>query len=298
MTSIVLQLQELASTTTTSVAEIVRKARMVAIKLDLQEFNDWLTHELHGYPDAKSVPDYRRLHGDLRAHNPYNGALMPIRFDPQVTEMLSEVCETQSIGNLQELADSRSDHLQAPFGPRELAFVQKLVDPEYRDWLLPFRRISRTQLTAIIDRVRNLVLDWSLELEKKGVLGEGMTFSEDEKKRASSPSISINGNFQGIIGNVADSKVSQDFVMTIESGNFDSLARHLDSLSLPPAEIVTLQTAIDADPKPQKRGAFGPKVAAWFGNVVGKIAGGTYEIAVGAGGDLLANAIWQYYGFK
>ena len=147
-----------------------------------------------------------------------------------------------------------------------------------------------------MDRVRNLVLDWALDLEKNGILGEGMTFSDEEKKRASSQDININGNFQGIIGNVSKSKVSQDFVMTIDAGNFDSLSTYLEKLSVPAAEVAALQEAIEADPKPTNKKAFGPCVAEWFGNMVGKVAGGTYELAIGAGGELLANGIWKYYG--
>lgn len=211
--------------------------------------------------------------------------------------MLSECRERQSIGTLEELANCGSNNLQVGFGSKELELVLSLVDPQYRDWLVPYRQISRSQLTAIIDRVRNLILDWALDLEKNRILGEGMTFSDEEKKRASSTAITVHGNFQGIIGDVRESKLSQDFVMTIEAGNLESLSKNLGRLGVPAAEITQLQSAIEADPMPTQRGAFGPNVAQWFGNLIGRVSGGAYQLAIGAGGDLLANSIWAYYGF-
>ena len=46
------------------------------------------------------------------------------------------------------------------------------------------RSVSRASLIGILENVRDKVLAWSLELEKKGVLGEGMTFAEKEKRDA------------------------------------------------------------------------------------------------------------------
>jgi hypothetical protein len=58
------------------------------------------------------------------------------------------------------------------------------------------RHVPSTAMAGIIDKVRTIVLKWALELEKQGILGEGMTFSDAEKQKATSPSISIQ-NFMG-----------------------------------------------------------------------------------------------------
>jgi hypothetical protein len=57
----------------------------------------------------------------------------------------------------------------------------------------------------ILDQVRNLVLNWTLELEKAGVLGEDMTFTEEEKKEAAPVSAHyFNIQNVGVLGNVSD----------------------------------------------------------------------------------------------
>ncbi len=44
--------------------------------------------------------------------------------------------------------------------------------------------IPVSQFENIPNRVRDIILDWTLSLEEKGILGENMTLNSDEKKSA------------------------------------------------------------------------------------------------------------------
>ena len=44
--------------------------------------------------------------------------------------------------------------------------------------------IGTNQIYNIIERVRNIILDWSITLEENGILGEGLQFSNTEKEIA------------------------------------------------------------------------------------------------------------------
>lgn len=297
MTPLVLQLQELAADGSASVAELLRKARMVATKLRLEDFNRWITQELHGYNDvenADQIPDYRVIYGDIRAHNPMNGVLMPIRFDPETTRNLSRVFVVQSIGDLDDLVADRSGTLQFPYSDYQVARIHQMMDPIHRKWVIPFRMVAPSQIVAILDRVRNIILDWALELESKGILGGGMTFSDAERDTARSE-IRIH-NFQGILGNVQDSKVKLHLEMSVRSGDFQSIKEYLHSFGVSDDDVAELHEAIKADPQPTKRGEFGERVSGWIGKIVGKAATGAYDLGVGAAGELIANAIWAFYG--
>ena len=46
----------------------------------------------------------------------------------------------------------------------------------------PALRFSTVQVQGVIEKVRSRVLEWALDLEAKGVLGEGMTFTQQEKQ--------------------------------------------------------------------------------------------------------------------
>jgi hypothetical protein len=76
--------------------------------------------------------------------------------------------------------------------------------------LEPVLHISRSQIQGILDAVRTIILEWSLKLEKDGILGQGMTFTQEEKKKAADVIYNVN-NFYG---NVTGTQIQQE---TVES---------------------------------------------------------------------------------
>ena len=56
--------------------------------------------------------------------------------------------------------------------------------------------------------VRNKILDWALLLEENEILGEGMTFTDREKKIASTAQV-INNYTNNFYGEVSDIDVQQ-----------------------------------------------------------------------------------------
>ena len=48
--------------------------------------------------------------------------------------------------------------------------------------LMPSIEISTVQIHGIVERVRSEILKWALDLESRGVLGEGLTFTQEEKQ--------------------------------------------------------------------------------------------------------------------
>jgi hypothetical protein len=76
-TSIVIELQQLADNGQTPITDVLRKALIVATKLKIDDFKEWVENELGGY-DGKTLPPYRIIYGDLKA-NDRNGAWIPAR---------------------------------------------------------------------------------------------------------------------------------------------------------------------------------------------------------------------------
>src|SRR6516165_6953522 len=69
---------------------------------------------------------------------------------------------------------------------------------------LPDGLLERSQLWNIVEQVRNLILNWSLKLEKAGVLGEDMHFSEQEKGDAKPVTQQFFIQNVGVLGSVTD----------------------------------------------------------------------------------------------
>jgi hypothetical protein len=78
----------------------------------------------------------------------------------------------------------------------------------------PGLEISRSAVVAILDAVRTRVLDWALELESNGVLGDGMTFSSAERQAASQVT---HNYFTTNIGTMTGSQFQQGTVQSTQN---------------------------------------------------------------------------------
>ena len=185
-----------------SVVDLVRTALVVATKLEVREFREWCELELRGYND-RNVPPYRRVEGQLKAWNPARGGFMPVMFrDAAAAKALATRAAVQPVGELERAyRDTGPDGtLEMPLTPDVLNEVFA-KSPGYQMGMVPTVLLAPTQVFGILDAVRNTVLEWSLRLERDGILGEGMAFSPDEKQRAGQITYNIT-NFTGVLGNV------------------------------------------------------------------------------------------------
>ena len=70
MSSIVIDLQDEILSSDCDIVQILRRAHVIAVKLGLKEFDQWISYELNGYPDQNVCPDYayfgRYMPGILR----------------------------------------------------------------------------------------------------------------------------------------------------------------------------------------------------------------------------------------
>lgn len=294
--SIVLELQALSTDRSQSITNLLRKALLVATKLNLNEFKSWINNELHGY-NSDNVPVYRKVKAELKAINPFHGYIPYIINNSEIMEILENVSVMDPIGSLEDLMRDDSQDKGILIVPLPLKATKMLLDwQEGFGKLQPVRTVSRNSIANILESVRTVILEWALKLEAEGIVGESLTFSNVEKEKAQdNPQINIQ-NFQGILGDVINSNVTQNLKMKIDKGNFENLSNYLSSFGIKTDEINDLKLAIESDPIPKSRESFGSNVSEWMGKTISKAASGALKIGLGAASNLLANAIWAYYG--
>lgn len=287
MTSLVLELQNLASSSSSTLPELLRKAKLVAFKLGLDDFQRWIDCELEGYKDHKDVPDYRVVICELRAVHPFHG-LQQIDFNnSEYANMFRKIRIQQGVGNLVGVMAASDDGIaQIPLVEAEKQWIANHLRSPTRMSII--RQYGINQIAGILDVVQTKLLNWSLELEKQGILGEGMTFSKEEKERAHT-NIHIQ-TVQGIVGDVTNSRVTQNLELHVKAGDFNSLAAHLSKEGVRPKEIDELKIAIEGDGKTATKGKFGANVKEWLERV-------TTSIGTSAAGGTIARAIGAYFGF-
>ncbi|KAB0443276.1 AbiTii domain-containing protein [Lysinibacillus fusiformis] len=185
MGSLVLELQREAYQNDTTISQLIRKAFVLARKLEVKELSEWLNKEMEGYKEVniKEVPTYRHVEGNLKAWNPYLGRFIPAIVEGETAQELSTYSLLQPISEIESLIEGAKNGegiLQYTFpSAMQLKFMKSS-----RVKLEVSLHIPVSQFENIPNRVRDIILDWTLSLEEKGVLGENMTFNSDEKKSA------------------------------------------------------------------------------------------------------------------
>ncbi len=255
--SLVIELQADAINATVKTSELLRKALVVAKKLGVTDFENWVQAELTGYKLTADVPPYRIVKGIVQAWNPYNNMWIPAVFEsPLEAERLSKRASGQPIAEIEELAEAKSKGmLQMPFDHATEAALRRSIGLP----LTPTLCVDRTALVGTLNAVRNTVLQWALKLEADGIRGEGMTFSSTERDKAKGQHYNVN-NFYGP---VSQSQISQGGTQVTQSLTatavdwellkpfLQSLQELLNTLSLPEpakselrAEVATLQAQL------------------------------------------------------
>lgn len=204
--SIVLDLQQEILAPECDILNALRKAHLIATKLKLTEFDAWIKSELNGYNCSQDeIPEYRQITGQLKGWNPYHGWIPVLLQDHIFEEKLCRSKLKDSISDIIELHNKSKEHFVMTFS----ADVVKLLNaccnfPVETNYSL---YISTHLLQAIIDKVANCLLEWTLKLEESGILGENMSFNETEKDLAKGLPQQINYYGTVINGNVSGGQV-------------------------------------------------------------------------------------------
>ena len=201
---IVIKLQTDAKDTDIPVATLLRTAKVIATKLDLPDALIWIDHELNGYDDvaALDLPSYRQMTGEPKCLNPYQG-WQPLHCESSSTyATLSKAGTGQPIGTIENMMQgNESGHFVQSYSPEMKSHIMNELSSGHTDVHL---KIPSGAVFGVVETVRNLVLNWSLEMEKAGILGDGMTFTEAEKSDAPSVVQQFFATNIGQVGNVND----------------------------------------------------------------------------------------------
>jgi hypothetical protein len=156
--------------------------------------------------------------------------------------------------------------------------------------------VSRASIANVLGAVRNTVLNWALQLEADGVLGEGLAFSDSEVEVAAKQGYNMN-NFYGPVGQAQIQQAtrgSAQFQLDLDSIRqvVDDIEKQLDSLQLEADEQAEIRAELDtvraqlASPRP-KPGVIVQGLAT-VSRVLESAAGGAAAYLVVEIGKLLA----------
>ncbi|EJC9024358.1 abortive phage resistance protein [Salmonella enterica] len=302
----VLKLQDMAGSSSTNIEDLLSRAKMISVKLGLKDISEWLQYELNGYPNYDLLPDYRILtETPIRAFNPYVGWI-PYHLgnisnqNQEIYNSLTTVNLNNPVSMLVEYSKSKST-LYTDLPDFVVDFLQKASGTNFRlCW-----EINPTQITKIISNIRSKILDWALLLENKGIFGDGLLFSLEEKKEAQSVTynntINNHGNGMTVIGDVKNDKsVVGGTVSNVQQkniiGDFSTLESQLKKYDIEDVDIQELKQVVEKLPKPSSKEDVEKGFGAWIGKMTGKAFTGAIKITGAAAPALLTNYICHHYG--
>lgn len=178
MPALVPELVNMASDPAVSTTDLLRRALVVAHRLEVSELADWIKSELNGY--TGEVPVHRIITGQLCAEDSYQRRV-PFVIPPEISSFIPPIKLHQSIPELMGLA--QSGHMLLSYFPAEIEkILMQMIGSGLRNEHRPVHQFSSMQVTGVIERVRSRILDWALDLEVRGIIGDGMSFTPEEKQ--------------------------------------------------------------------------------------------------------------------
>jgi hypothetical protein len=99
------------------IQDLLRMAQLISSKLALTELEQWIEYGLNGYPDIKSVPDYRKIVStELQYFNPYRGWCIAAGRYRHRIPILQPVTELGGYAEQEHLAFSPSKNIRVTRG--------------------------------------------------------------------------------------------------------------------------------------------------------------------------------------
>jgi len=222
MSSIVLSIQKDILDSEKRVSDILRQAYILSRKLKITDFEKWITNELNGYKARSEIPDYRYIKSTIKGWNPYNGWIPVIIQDQKMANQLTNTFIGQSIPELEDLVKNSKGilHQELPdsFGGLTGHYTRYIAE------------ISSNSIQGIIEKVKNIIMEWILKIEEDGIKGEDMSFTEEEKNIAERQQYTVNNFYGDITGSQIQQNSSQS-TQTIKNENInDALLKEIISL--------------------------------------------------------------------
>ena len=224
-------------------------AKLISAKLKLDNITQWINHELNGYPEGTILPEYRCFRGgSLQYLNPYTGWNDVVGHRNVSMPTLQPVTELEVFAKEKTIAVS-------PRSPAPLVAFAGDPDefPEFKQRVL----FPGSQVVGLLEAVKDKLLDWSIELGQRGIVGENMAFNEKEENVAKSQVFNIQ-NMHGVIGDPQSSQIN--------IYDYSSVHQLLKDHGVPQGERNELETILDElkSAKPEEKPTLIEKGKHWI----------------------------------
>lgn len=292
--------------TQVSITSPLLKTKVLASRLGNTELLNWVNSELNGYDPDGDVPEHRKTGATVSGsyingrYQFYDQPLPLVGLPDKLVKLMTSIEFYQSVTTLESMVKDNESGVLEIVIPADIAAmmergIRKMNNPFFQI-VRASRMASASALTQALSVIRSKLLDFMLKLDQEfGTLTE----IEDLRKKNAAITRMIN---QTIIasgsGNVINTGESAQITAHIEVrlGDKGSLEKNLLSHGIEASDVEELLAVIDDEGLNRVNGTYGTKVTTWIQRMLGKALDGSWQVSIGAAGNLLANALQAYYG--
>ena len=302
--SLLSEIQRDAIDEKSNISELFRKCKVLAFRLGNEDFKTWVEHELDGYPEKSTVPEYRVFRIESFGNfigigwSKYNNTpIPPSAIREEHRDLIKYLYFFDSIGSLASLIEGKKDNetLDISWPGDVLAYYR---DKIFKGWqcTLAWKAVSISSVISILNNVRSRLLSFVLELEKEAPdIGENTQQQVDDELLQRNFNMIIMGNVTNLVAS-SEQTITYNTKVTINQYDFESLKQFLQSNGVPEKDIELLEEAIREDGKYDARKGFGNKVKSWLGHMINKAISGSWKITAPAAANLLTHSLLKYFG--
>ena len=286
------------TTDSRSLSSTLRKAKILASKLQLPELKRWIELESNGYPNEIGVPHYRRQKGvnlgtffGAFGSGVKNQVLPTYNLPEPVKSFAENMIFLQSTGELEGMLQLQGNQ-QMKWPAEFVILARSVILIEGMELADAHKPIPKYTVQGILENVKNRLLDFVVDMQENDINDGTIESGHFDRIRVR------NIFHTHIYGNRNAVNVGEEINNTrneIRKGNLRSLVDYLRSEGIDNADLKDLEKAINSQGDSAK-GELCHKVSAWIGNMVKKAVAGTSKIAAERAPEILVGALTKFFG--
>lgn len=301
--SLISKITEGATSTSSSMGELLRLCIRLGKQLDNDELMQWAKFELTGYPTNDNLPEYRIHNSQVYGHfSGWGGAQLRSAPIPRAVvdkdhRWLFTNYLTEPVSELERLAEMSGDAtLQAPWAADTLLYYQQKEIYEGYHLTQAWRVMSKATIAGVTDNIRTRILEFVLKIQEE--LGADFLQIDDSADVNRPPVEKVNQIFNNTItgGNVAigsQENVTQSYSI-VAPGDLGSLEAGLASVGVTPELIDDLKAALAKDEKSESQP--GEATQGWLARTMIMVGKGTLSVASNTAGNVISSMLMRYLG--
>lgn len=288
-----------------SIASVLLKFKYLAARLDSQPLQDWIKHELEGYPGEVDVPGYRVLQVAYRGtfSGPFGAGIKNAPIPNYLIEKYGGKGWTahemrQSIAAVDALAKSSNDGTLRLNASNLILLLQGKVYENFacNDVSGVF---SVAQITELQHAVKGRLLELALEFEKiPGAIDISVGSTTAVKEAAQVVNQIFNQTVHGTMQNVNNTGSVETINFNGSAGDVDALIAYLTNSGITSSDAREFADLVRTESPENTAEPFGKKAKQWIAKNIKKAVDGTWKVGIGVATDVLSKGALAYYGLS